>query len=81
MKVHKKDFKYIGAADEDNLSLAFSKKRAEDRKQWLAGNREINISDLKPKRSVDKWKTPKKIKTILSATSEFEKNRYRTSEK
>jgi len=39
MKVHKKDFKYIGAADEDNLSLAFSKKRAEDRKNWLAAHK------------------------------------------
>eukprot|EP00494_Astrolonche_serrata_P005249 UN05265 len=35
LKTHKKDFKYVGAADEDNISKAFSKKRVEDRKIWL----------------------------------------------
>ena len=35
-KRHKIDFKYDGDGDEERIRLAFSKKRADDRKEWLA---------------------------------------------
>ena len=33
---HKIDFKYLGPKDDDSIELAFSKKLAEKRKEWLA---------------------------------------------
>jgi len=34
---HRKDFSYEGSRDDDRIDLAFNKKRANDRKLWLAG--------------------------------------------
>lgn len=35
MYKHTIEFKYKGKEDDDSIDLAFNKKRAEDRKQWL----------------------------------------------
>jgi len=52
---HVVDFNYTGERDADNISKAFSKKRVEDRKQWLEGyrpgthadySRTVNYSDF-----------------------------------
>lgn len=36
IKRHKINFRYQGESDEERIQLAFSKKRADDRKEWLA---------------------------------------------
>eukprot|EP00494_Astrolonche_serrata_P024233 UN24491 len=38
MDRHKLNFRYMGQQDNDHLALAFSKKRIEDRKVWLANH-------------------------------------------
>lgn len=35
MDKHTINFRYTGKEDDDSIDLAFNKKRAEDRKQWL----------------------------------------------
>lgn len=43
---HKKNFKYQGETCDDRITLAFSKKRIEDRKQWLSRHEEGTFLDM-----------------------------------
>jgi len=45
LRTHKKRFRYIGEQDRDSISLAFSKKRIQDRKDWLAAHKKGTYLD------------------------------------